>query len=336
MPINRNALMRIRTIDACLRRRNRKWTLDDLREACEEALYDYEGIPSISKRTIQRDLELMRSDKLGYNAPIEVVDRKYYVYSDPEYSIAQLPLTKEDLAELSSAVDIINHYKGFRGLTGLDGTLTQIQDKIHSHESHQQVVFLDTNEQLKGLEFLSPLYEYIIGRRPLIISYHSFSSTKTNKFKISPYLLKEYNNRWFLLGYSRKLRDIMILALDRIEKIEEDSKGVFDDNIYFNPSVYFAEMIGVTRNLDSPKERVTIWVDADQAPYIITKPIHSEQEVIEYGEDGSIVISIELILNLELERVILGYGSHVEVIAPKKLRDRIANQILFAATRYTK
>lgn len=335
MPINRNALIRIRTIDSCLRRRNRRWSLEDLREACEDVLYDYEGIPSISTRTIQRDIELMRGDKLGFNAPIEVVDRKYYIYSDPEYSIEQLPLTKEALAELSSAVDIVNHYKGFRSLSGLDETLTRIQDKIQSQESHQQVVFLDTNEQLKGLGFLSPLYEYIIRKKPLLIHYNPFNTQKSKRFRISPYILKEYNNRWFVIGYSERFRDIQILALDRIIDIEINDEGKFIENNFFDPTIFLNEIIGITRGLHSSKERVTIWVDADQAPYIITKPMHPNQEIIEQRLDGSIVISIELILNQELERMILGYGGHMEVISPKTLRDKIAQQILFAATRYT-
>ena len=76
MPLNRNTLMRIRTIDACLQRRQRKWTIEDLRQACEDALYDYEGIDGVSLRTVQRDIELMRGDKLGYYAPIVVRNRK--------------------------------------------------------------------------------------------------------------------------------------------------------------------------------------------------------------------------------------------------------------------
>lgn len=76
MPVNRNALIRYKTIDYCLQNRYRKWTLDDLIEACSEALYEYEGIDKgISKRSIQMDIQMMRSDKLGYNAPIIVLEK---------------------------------------------------------------------------------------------------------------------------------------------------------------------------------------------------------------------------------------------------------------------
>lgn len=92
MPDNRNALIRYRTLDNCLRNRYRQWTLEDLMEACSEALYKYEGIDKgVSRRTVQMDLQMMRSDKLGYNAPIVVIDKKYYMYEDPEYSITNIP-----------------------------------------------------------------------------------------------------------------------------------------------------------------------------------------------------------------------------------------------------
>lgn len=72
MPANKNALIRYKTIDNCLRNRYRRWTIDDLVEACSDALYDCEGISKgVSLRTVQNDLQIMRSDKLGYNAPIE-------------------------------------------------------------------------------------------------------------------------------------------------------------------------------------------------------------------------------------------------------------------------
>lgn len=84
MPANKNALIRYKTIDNCLRNRYRRWTLQDLVDACSEVLYEMEGIDNgVSVRTIQGDIQMMRSDKLGYNAPIEVYERKYYRYSNP-------------------------------------------------------------------------------------------------------------------------------------------------------------------------------------------------------------------------------------------------------------
>lgn len=108
MPANKNALIRYKTIDRCLRNRYRWWTIDDLTEACSDALYEMEGIlKGVSVRTVQGDLQIMRSDKLGYNAPIEVYDRIYYRYAEPDYSISDTPLTEDDSDLLKEAVALL-------------------------------------------------------------------------------------------------------------------------------------------------------------------------------------------------------------------------------------
>ena len=80
MPRNKNALLRYRTIDRCLRNTGRRWTLQDLVDACSDALYEYEGKQDlVSTRTVQLDIQMMRSDRLGYEAPIEVYDKNTIV-----------------------------------------------------------------------------------------------------------------------------------------------------------------------------------------------------------------------------------------------------------------
>ncbi len=109
MPANKNALIRYRTIDNCLRNRYRRWTLDDLVQACSDALYDMEGITKgVCARTVQMDIQMMRSDKLGYNAPIEVYDKTYYRYADPDYSISDMPLSQEDCKLLKKAITLLS------------------------------------------------------------------------------------------------------------------------------------------------------------------------------------------------------------------------------------
>lgn len=130
MPANKNALIRYKTIDRCLRNPYRRWTIDDLVEACSDALYDMEGIvKGVSVRTVQGDLQIMRSDKLGYNAPIEVYDRIYYRYAEPDYSISDMPLTEDDCLLLKEAVELLNG-------EGMDENvreiLTRVRDRLEA------------------------------------------------------------------------------------------------------------------------------------------------------------------------------------------------------------
>ena len=110
MPANKNALIRYKTIDRCLRNRYRRWTLDDLVDACCDALYDMEGISKgVCARTVQMDIQIMRSDKLGYNAPIVVYDKIYYTYADPDYSITEMPLSMDDCKLIKEAITLLDN-----------------------------------------------------------------------------------------------------------------------------------------------------------------------------------------------------------------------------------
>ena len=132
MPANKNALIRYKTIDRCLRNRYRRWTLDDLVTACSDALYDMEGITKgVSMRTVQADIQIMRSDKLGYYAPIEVYDNKYYRYSDPDYSISNTPITEEDYDLVLRAIEGIREYKENGDVGKLDEILLEVSDKLY-------------------------------------------------------------------------------------------------------------------------------------------------------------------------------------------------------------
>ena len=130
MPANKNALIRYKTIDRCLRNRFRRWTIDDLTEACSAALREMEGITKgVSMRTVQGDLQMMRSDKLGYNAPIEVFDRVYYQYADPNYSINEMPLTEDDCRLLRQAVEMLDD-DGKATLNEMRDVLSLVRERL--------------------------------------------------------------------------------------------------------------------------------------------------------------------------------------------------------------
>lgn len=130
MPANKNALIRYKTIDICLRNRYRKWTLDDLVDACSDALYDMEGIAKgVCARTVQMDIQMMRSDKLGYNAPIEVYDRIYYRYADPSYSITDMPLSIDDCRLLKKAILMLEDKDGDKETINV---LNKVQNRLKS------------------------------------------------------------------------------------------------------------------------------------------------------------------------------------------------------------
>lgn len=334
MPVNRNALIRYKTLDKCLQNRYRKWTLEDLIEACSDALYDYEGIDKgVSKRTVQADIQMMRSDKLGYNAPIIVQEKRYYAYEDPNYSITNIPLTDQDLGHLTEAVEFMKQFKGFSHFQELDGMVQKLEDHIYSQKTDSQpVIDFEKNDSLKGLQFLDVIYKAIINRKVIEVTYKSFKARQENTFDFHPSLLKEYRNRWFVIGIRKQGEGILNLALDRIVNIEL-SNTYYRESPEFDPERYFKNVIGVSVSTGLEPQEVLIHVSKFHAPYVLTKPLHHSQEMVSKDQTG-ITISLQLQHNFELEREILGFGDGMKVIAPERLKRNIMERIRDAADRY--
>ena len=336
MPVNRNALIRYKTIDNCLRRRQRRWTLEDLIEACSEALYEYEGIDKgISKRTVQMDIQMMRSDKLGYNAPIEVYENKYYRYSDPDYSITNSPLTEDDMKLMGETVEMLRQFGGFSAFSGMEDVLGRLEDHVSSmRHKRKPVILLEKNESLKGLKYIEPLYKAVIAKNPVKIIYKSFKSQGMQKFIFSPYFLKEFRNRWFVYGWKKGDGMLYNLALDRIHEMGAAPGETYIENTVVDQDTFFDNLIGVTKEINSKASKVRFWAAPAQVPYIETKPLHKSQFIVQRNEDGSAIFQIEVVLNYELEKDLLGFGEGVKVLSPRLLVNNMSRRLRWAAENY--
>lgn len=139
MATNTHALIRYKTIDSCLRNRDRRWTLKDLIDACSEELYRYEGVDKgVSKRTVQMDIQHMRDDVSGYNAPIVVAEKKYYSYEDPDYSIINMPVTDQDSGKLTEVLEVLNQFKDFTYFKQVNGIVQQLEEAIDALNNGQK------------------------------------------------------------------------------------------------------------------------------------------------------------------------------------------------------
>ncbi|MBQ5892040.1 MAG: WYL domain-containing protein [Bacteroidales bacterium] len=320
MPVNKNALIRYKTIDNCLRNKYRRWTLEDLVEKCSEVLYEMEGIKKgVSVRTIQGDIQMMRSDKLGYNAPIEVYEQKYYRYSDKDYSITQMPLTQNDFELMQEAVDMLRELKDFKQFNAISDIVSRLQENLAiTKHNKRPIIHFDNVKDLKGIELLNPLYNYISHKQTIKITYQSFSSNKLIEYILFPYLLKEFRNRWFIYGSRAEDMQLYNLALDRIITIEPIDIP-FQENPSFDSEHFFDDIIGVSKDINDKPKEITFWASVEQSKYIKTKPIHSSQTILNHNPDGSCVFSINVIENFELYSTFLSYGSGIKILSPKRV-----------------
>lgn len=332
MSSNKNALIRYKTLDKCLKNKFKKYTLEDLMDECSEALFEFEGKESyVSKRTIQLDLQNMRSEKFGYEAPIEVYEKKYYRYSDSNYSIHNIQVNENDLRAMNDAIQILKQFKEFSMFKEMNGVIQKLEDSVHA--THQKsIIHLDKNENLRGLEHIDVLYQAILNKKVLKISYQSFKAREVDDMIIHPQILKEFNNRWFLIGLKGKY--LYTLALDRMEGIE-----VIEDITYIDQNIdadeYFKDVVGVTVTSTQRLRKVTFRIDPENAPYVKTKPIHSSQTIVHEDHLGT-TFQLLIQINFELERMLLGFGETIEVLGPKGLRERMKDKLQKALKHYHK
>lgn len=336
MPANKNALIRYKTIDNCLRNRYRRWTLEDLVDACSDALYDMEGIrKGVSVRTVQGDIQMMRSDKLGYNAPIEVYEHKYYRYADKDYSITDMPLSQNDYEVMQEAVDMLRQLQDFDQFSEMSDVVSRLQDKLSiSQNNRKPIIHFDNVPDLKGLKLLNPLYNYIAHKQTLRIMYQSFSARQPHEYILCPYLLKEFRNRWFLFGSKATNLLLFNLALDRIVSVEPVDVP-FRENPDFDSEHFFDDVIGVSKNIKNTPRRIKFWASREQSLYIMTKPVHPSQKLKRRNEeDGSCIFEIEVVINFEMYSVFMSYGPGIKIIYPHQACAYMRDKLREAADLY--
>ena len=233
MPTNKNALLRYQILDRCFSNRHRKYTIEDLVDAVNEALYDMYG-SEVSVRQIRDDIKYMR-DRVSYDAPIEAIPfdgkRCYYRYTDPDFTIFNNELTVEEVTKLSSTINMLGRYRGGAN-RWLEEVISNLEFRFGIKTNREHIVSFEQNDQLRGLEFLSELIDSAINHQPLNLLYRTYNGKETTVV-IHPYHVKQYNNRWFLFGLEQTPFGDRIAnrPLDRIVKFSIA-------NVPFIPNTY--------------------------------------------------------------------------------------------------
>lgn len=325
MPKNKNAIIRYRILDKCFRNQRRRFCIEDLVDACNDELRSYDG-SSVSKRQVQEDIKFLESDAGGAILLDRIRDghRVYFRYKDPDFSILNLPMNQEEADQLSDTIQMLSRFKGLPQFTWMDEVFIRLKDSFQLEGTVSGTVSFAQNPDLKGIEFFSPLFEAIVKKNVLSIQYHRFGKPSNNRI-LHPYQLRQYNNRWFLLGLEEKLYPripLAIIPLDRIDSflIQEDS--VYQEYKGMDFDEYFYDIVGVSLNPEGKKQNVVVSAYYPAAYYIETKPIHPSQRVLKRSKE-SIVFQWEVIINYEFETQLMTYADQCEIIEPLSLRQTV-------------
>ncbi|WP_417785494.1 helix-turn-helix transcriptional regulator [Tenacibaculum sp.] len=335
MSTNKNAIIRYQTLDRCFQNFGKRFYIEDLLEACNNALTDINpSSEGIKKRQLYEDIKFMESNQ-GWDIELEKIKdgrRAYYRYADKNYSINKQPITEIEAEQIKSAMLVLSRFKGLPQFEWINELIPKLNKTFHLKGQEDYIISFDNNEYLKGKEFITPLFSAIKNKQALLITYTSFQRDEAITLTFSPYHLKQYNNRWFLLGKQENLDSITNLALDRINTIEFSSAN-YDISLQTNFDEYFEDCIGVTKPINEQPILVELLAKPKLAPYIKTKPLHGSQKRIEETEKGY-CFSIEVIPNYELEKLLLSFGEDLRVMNPALLKNKLKKRIQEQLTHY--
>lgn len=328
MPVNQNALVRYLVLDKCFRNTGRMYFIDDLINECNKVLKELnEKSRGVSRRQIFLDIDFMRSEA-GFSAPIESFyydRRKYYRYSDTNYSIlgSLIPTYVIDLSK--SLIDILKKFDGLAShfiiLQQYDQLLKFYRPTVN--EEISSFIEFDFNQDYLGLEHFSQLFMSIEYKKVLNIKYQPFDKETPYEFIFHPHYLKEYNHRWYLIGYNETRNEQpFVLALDRIKAIEElKNKDYIPSDIDYKE--YYYDVIGITKIKGLEPERIVLKIHPDFKNYILTNPLHPSQINRKRQNDDWLNIELNCIINDELLNTISRYGHFIKVIEPLHLREQL-------------
>lgn len=326
MPQNQNATIRYKVLDRCFKDFRHRYYIDDLIDACAQALLNYNGSDrGISRRTVFDDITFMESTE-GWSIPLERhKDGKkvYYRYANRDFSIFNNELSDTELSQIRTTVDVLSRYRGLPSTEWLEDVISNLEYRFGLKPHNANILSFEQNEQLKGIEYLSKVIDATSHQQTLIIRYQAYGAEPID-WIVYPYYVKQYNNRWFLFGQNKQYGIISNIPLDRICGLElSDLKFVKNETIDFDH--YFDDVVGVT--IPPPeiqKEHIELEFDARRLPYVLSKPIHHSQQVgvLERG-----IISIDVRPNKELEALILSFGPQVKVLSPESFQRQIKEKL---------
>jgi predicted DNA-binding transcriptional regulator YafY len=302
-------------------------------------LYE-DGFPEVTQRCIEKDLNTL--EFAPFLAPIERFTwngKRCISYEKRSFSIFKQEMSREERNLLREVLSTIGQFNGLDNFKWLDDFKIGL-----GLEERRQIISFSNNPYLQNSNLLGTLFDSISNEVVIKLSYHTFADATIRNIDFHPYLLKQYNDRWFLLGAADSDKKILNFALDRIDQVEPLPEKRYlecPDDIYER----FEDIVGVTLYEERQCEHILCWVSDSSKGYVDTKPMHESytpykgDKEIELHSlypklEGGLFFGIDCIPNFELIRELCSFGGNLVVLSPDTIRKEIKNRLQEHLERY--
>ena len=331
MPQTKNYIVRCMVLDELLSDRHHYYDIHDFVDKVNEKL-ESDGCGKVTRRCIEKDIKSIEFEP--FYAELEryqAAGKRCIRYKDPEFSIFKKKLSKDEKLLLKEVLGTLGQFDGLDNFTWLGILAEGLGVK-----TAEPIIEFSTSPMGQS-PFMGQLFTAISNQVAVELTYHKFNADSTQHIIIHPYKLKQYNNRWYVLGATNADNFIGSYPLDRIIEIAERPEIKYresSDDI----SERFEDVIGVTVYSDRPVEKIILWASDDAYPYIETKPMHgsfkpirgekADHLRIEYPQlvDGHF-FQLECVENYELIRELCSFGKELLVLSPKHIQDKVFERV---------
>jgi predicted DNA-binding transcriptional regulator YafY len=289
----------------------------------------------VSEKTIVNDLAALKSRDLIYTTgagrSVEYLPIDKLKTIELEKDI----LDYDDLFSLEMALISLNQLKFFNLSKDLKNIILKIEKELNkeSRTKKEIVTFQNTYLKIDPLIFQT-IFEATSHEKAIFLEYKSFKVKTEVTFNFHPFFLKQFNNRWFVIGYREDLQIVDHLGIERIRRVKIVNNLKYNAQHYITPQKYSQHLFGVTKENLKP-EKVELLFNAHRAPYFISKPM-VEKISTKTEKSGQVKMSFTCIINKEFIAELLSFGSDVIVLSPESLKTRIQDEIKKAARNYKK
>ncbi len=320
MPANKSALRRYMIIDQVLRNTMRPYpTMDDFLNACaDKDIY-------VTDESIQKDIRFMKDPSPdGFDAPIRYNrTHKGYEYTDPDYSIRKFALPEEDVMAVLESVDLVRSLGGGRFshkfISAMEKVLSASLEEFVQVKQDVPVLQTMSTPESRGFEYFDLLYKACQRGIPVSFVHYNYQKRRFKSILLHPFLITEFENKWYVHGYSEQHEEVRVFGLDRLYhpmllklSYKTTDTAVIQSRLH--------DMYGVFAIRGYQKCKIRIVASAFITSYFSAYPIHASQK-IRKTNGGSGIITFDLIPTLELARLFLSHGKHLMVLGPKWFKD---------------
>ena len=354
MPQNKNAITRYIILDRLLQHKFGH-TIKELTELCNNELGD-KGYESVTKRCIEKDLiameeepfyaEIVRTgktpieDKNGKSRMVQLVR-----YSNPYFSIFNHELNDDEKALLRKALEPFGKFEDIPGFEQIEQLIASLNVDV---DESKKFVYYSVNEKGTNTKVFGKLYSAISERKVINLTYHKFDDPTPHSVLLHPYILKEWNRRWYLIAAAADSGKILTFALDRTDEVETC------DDMKYKPASddlmeRYEDIVGITYYEGKSIETIYFWASDSSTHYLLTKPIHGTQTTLKEGGEEEVTLRksypnlkdgkffrLKCMINYELMREILSYGQGIIVLSPDTFREEIVKHITSIQENYNK